>query len=73
MGRSSRYRLTAVFLAATCSLFGSNGVIAAPAPAPQVTPSPVASGAPNPNACAQIASVTSSLLVASPSGMYPPI
>lgn len=73
MGRYSRYRLTTVLLATTCSLFGSNGVIAAPAPAPQVTPSAVASGAPNPNACGQIASVTSSLLAASPSGRWPSI
>ncbi|KAM7222741.1 hypothetical protein V8F06_001928 [Rhypophila decipiens] len=67
MGRFSSFRLAAVVLSTTSSLFGINGVIAAPAPIPQVTPSPAASGAPNPNACAQIASVTDSLLAASPS------
>ncbi|KAM7202005.1 putative peptidase [Rhypophila sp. PSN 637] len=60
MGRFSSFRLAAVVLSTT-------SIIAAPAPVPQVTPSPAASVAPNPNACAQIASVTDSLLAASPS------
>jgi len=68
MGKFTRCRLTSVILA---GLFGTSFVAAAPAaaPEPQVTPTPVASGAPNPNACAQIASVTDSLLAASPEGM----
>ncbi|KAK3318196.1 hypothetical protein B0H66DRAFT_227551 [Apodospora peruviana] len=44
------------------SLFGIHGVIAAPAP--QVTATPVASGAPNANACAAVASATDAQLAA---------
>ncbi|KAK5652880.1 hypothetical protein OQA88_9546 [Cercophora sp. LCS_1] len=62
----TRRRLAALFVVQMLGFLGVDAVPApAPVPAPQVTNTPV-SGPPNPNACASIASVTASLLSASP-------